>query len=134
PLFLVPVSISSGQLKIPQRGIFLNRTNWRSITVFVMPSRCKSGCTCCSPLPSLCFLSESKAIRQKPGLNSGTEIFMNISIRPFTPAELEATDAVIIAAYNIQHSRKESLLRYLALQPGGSFVAQHNGTVEIGRA
>src|SRR5436309_123683 len=54
---------------------------------------------------------------------------MSISIQPFTAAELEATDAVIMAAYNIQHSRKESLLRYLALQPGGSFVAQYNGRV-----
>src|SRR5436309_12634154 len=54
---------------------------------------------------------------------------MSISIQPFTAAELEATDAVIMAAYNIQHSRKESLLRYLALQPGGAFVAEYNGTV-----
>lgn len=54
---------------------------------------------------------------------------MNISIQPFTAAELEATDAVIMAAYHIEHSRKENLLRYLALQPGGSFVALHNGTV-----
>ncbi len=54
---------------------------------------------------------------------------MSISVHPFTETELEATDAVIMAAYQIQHSREESLRRYLALQPDGSFVAKHDGAI-----
>jgi GNAT superfamily N-acetyltransferase len=54
---------------------------------------------------------------------------MSISIQPFTEAELEATDEVIKLAYKRPDSRKESLRRYLAIQPGGSFVAKQNDTV-----
>jgi GNAT superfamily N-acetyltransferase len=54
---------------------------------------------------------------------------MHISIQPLTPAEFDATDEVIKAAYNIAHSRKESLHRYLALQPDGSFVVKDEGTI-----
>jgi predicted N-acetyltransferase YhbS len=54
---------------------------------------------------------------------------MSISVQPFTKAELEATDEILKAAYQVEHSRKESLRRYLAFQPGGSFVAKHNGTI-----
>src|SRR5438093_12615489 len=56
-------------------------------------------------------------------------MLMNISIHPFTEAELEAADEVIMAAYNIQHSRKETLHRYLALQQDGSFLAKQDGTI-----
>jgi GNAT superfamily N-acetyltransferase len=54
---------------------------------------------------------------------------MYISIHLFTEAELEATDEVLKAAYKIPQSRKESLYRYLALQPDGAFVAKHNDTI-----
>jgi GNAT superfamily N-acetyltransferase len=60
---------------------------------------------------------------------------MSISIHPFTGAELEATDEVIKLAYKRPDSRKESLCRYLALQPGGSFVAkQDNAVIGFGGA
>jgi GNAT superfamily N-acetyltransferase len=54
---------------------------------------------------------------------------MSISIDPFTEAEVEAVDEVIRLAYKRPDSRKESLRRYLALQPGGSFVARQNDAV-----
>src|SRR5712691_7416587 len=54
---------------------------------------------------------------------------MSASVHPFTETELEATDEVVMAAYNVQHSRKKALRRYLALQPDGSFLAKHNSTV-----
>jgi GNAT superfamily N-acetyltransferase len=54
---------------------------------------------------------------------------MHISIQPLTSTELDATDEVIKAAYNIAHSRKESLQRYLALQPDGSLVVKDDGTI-----
>jgi GNAT superfamily N-acetyltransferase len=56
-------------------------------------------------------------------------VFMSISIHPFTEAELDATDEVIKLAYKRPDSRKESLRRYLALQPDGSFVAKQNDAV-----
>jgi len=54
---------------------------------------------------------------------------MTVSVHAFTETELEAVDEIIKAAYNIQESRKESLRRYLALQPGDSFVAEQNDAV-----
>ncbi len=54
---------------------------------------------------------------------------MHISIYPFTEAELEITNEMLKAAYNVPLSRKESLYRYLSLQPDGAFVAKHEGTV-----
>jgi GNAT superfamily N-acetyltransferase len=54
---------------------------------------------------------------------------MTISVHAFTETELEAVDEVIKVAYNVQKSRKERLRRYLALQPGGSFVAEQNDAV-----
>ena len=54
---------------------------------------------------------------------------MHISIHPFTEAELEVTNEMLRAAYNVPLSRKESLCRYLSLQPGGAFVAKHDGMV-----
>ena len=54
---------------------------------------------------------------------------MNLSVHPLAGAEFDATDAVLMAAYQVQHSWKESLQRYLALQPGGAFVAKDDGTI-----
>jgi len=54
---------------------------------------------------------------------------LNISVHPFTEAELEAVDEIIKLAYEVQQSRKESLRRYPALQPGGAFVAKHDDIV-----
>ncbi len=54
---------------------------------------------------------------------------MQITIHPFQEVDLEETDQVVMAAYNITHSREESLVRYLNLQPGGSFVAKHNNII-----
>ncbi len=46
-----------------------------------------------------------------------------LSIRLLSEYLLDATDAVVMAAYQAAHSRKERLRRYLNLQPDGSFVA-----------
>ena len=54
---------------------------------------------------------------------------MHISIHPFTEAELEVTNEMLKAAYNVPLSRKESLCRYLSLQTAGAFVARHETTV-----
>ena len=54
---------------------------------------------------------------------------MHLSIHRFTEAELEVTNEVLKAAYNVPLSRKESLYRYLSLQPDGAFVAKHDGMV-----
>lgn len=54
---------------------------------------------------------------------------MNLSVHPLAETEFDATDAVLMAAYQVQHSWKESLQRYLALQPGGAFVAKDDGTI-----
>ena len=54
---------------------------------------------------------------------------MNLSVHPLAETELEATDAVLMEAYQVQHSWKESLQRYLALQPGGACVAKDDDTI-----
>src|SRR5947209_1860476 len=54
---------------------------------------------------------------------------MHTSIHLFTETELEVTNEMLKAAYNVPLSRKESLCRYLALQPDGAFVAKHDGMV-----
>jgi GNAT superfamily N-acetyltransferase len=54
---------------------------------------------------------------------------MHISIQPLTSAELDGTDEVIKAAYNVGPARKESLQRYLALQPDGCFVVKDDSTM-----
>jgi ribosomal protein S18 acetylase RimI-like enzyme len=53
----------------------------------------------------------------------------NISIHPFTSAELAATDEVIIAAYHLAQGRKSTLQRYLTLQPDGAFVAKQGSRI-----
>lgn len=52
-----------------------------------------------------------------------------IVVRPFTEAMLDATNKVVMAAYTVSHSRKDSLRRHLDLQPDGSFVAMLDGTI-----
>lgn len=60
---------------------------------------------------------------------------MVLSIQPFMRDELEVTDAVVMAAYNVSYSRKEALRRYLALQPDGAFVVKDNeGVIGFGAA
>lgn len=54
---------------------------------------------------------------------------MGITIFPFTEAELDATDEVAMAAYNVSQSRKATLRSYLTFQSAGSFVAKENGAV-----
>lgn len=54
---------------------------------------------------------------------------MSLSISPLTEADLGETDEVLKLAYNVPYSRKDSLQLYLALQPGGSFIARQNDTV-----
>ncbi|MHB8600744.1 MAG: GNAT family N-acetyltransferase [Ktedonobacteraceae bacterium] len=54
---------------------------------------------------------------------------MSITILPFTEAELDATNDVVMAAYNVEQSRKESLHSYLTFQSAGSFVAKDNDAV-----
>ncbi len=54
---------------------------------------------------------------------------MHISIHPFTKAEFEITNEMLKAAYNVPLSRRESLCRYLTLQPDGAFVAKHDGRI-----
>ena len=53
----------------------------------------------------------------------------SISIHPLTSDELDATDEVITAAYNLAQSRKNTLQRYLALQSEGAFVAEQGGDI-----
>ncbi len=54
---------------------------------------------------------------------------MSITIFPFTEAELDATDDVVMAAYHVLQSRKDSLRSYLTFQSAGSFVAKDNDAV-----
>lgn len=54
---------------------------------------------------------------------------MSIIIAPFTTKELAITDEVVKLAYNVPQSRKESLARYLALQPDGVFIAKDGESV-----
>jgi GNAT superfamily N-acetyltransferase len=54
---------------------------------------------------------------------------MSISVHPFTGRDLETTVEVVKAAYNVQYSQEQSLRIYLALQPGGSFVAKYEDAV-----
>jgi GNAT superfamily N-acetyltransferase len=55
--------------------------------------------------------------------------YMSLSISPLTEADLVETAEVVKLAYNVPYSRKDSLQLYLALQPGGSFIAKNNGSV-----
>ncbi len=54
---------------------------------------------------------------------------MSITVFPFTEAELDATNDVVMAAYNVLQSRKDSLRSYLTFQSAGSFIAKDNDAV-----
>jgi GNAT superfamily N-acetyltransferase len=54
---------------------------------------------------------------------------LSISIHLCTHPDLEATNAVVMAAFDVQSSRQEALRRYLALQPDGAFIAKENDSI-----
>jgi GNAT superfamily N-acetyltransferase len=54
---------------------------------------------------------------------------VSITIFPFTEAELEATDEVVMAAYTVSQSRKDSLRCYLTFDSAVAFVAKEDDTV-----
>ncbi len=54
---------------------------------------------------------------------------MSITIFPFTEVELEATDEVVMAAYKVSQSRKDSLRSYLTFDSAVAFVAKEDDTV-----
>ena len=54
---------------------------------------------------------------------------MSTSIHLLTENELDATDEVIKVAYNVVRGRKDTLHRYLALQPEGAFIAKQANKV-----
>jgi predicted N-acetyltransferase YhbS len=56
-------------------------------------------------------------------------MIMSITIDVCTEEDLEATDAVVMAAYNVRQSRMEALCHHLAFQPDGSFVAKYESAV-----
>src|SRR4051812_6531334 len=70
------------------------------------------------PLPCLACMHENRVKK-----------YMSLSISPLTEADLVETAEVVKLAYNVPYSRKDSLQLYLALQPGGSFIAKNNGSV-----
>ncbi len=54
---------------------------------------------------------------------------MTFSLHPLCEADLDATDEVVKAAYNLPRSRKDTLRHYLTLQPDGAFVVKENDTI-----
>lgn len=54
---------------------------------------------------------------------------MSIFVHPLREADLDATDAVVMAAYNVPTSRKSSLQLYMTLQPDGAYVAKDGDTI-----
>ncbi len=54
---------------------------------------------------------------------------MTFSLHPFSEIDIDAVDEVIKAAYNIPHSRKDTLHQYLKLQPDGAFVVKDNDAI-----
>jgi predicted N-acetyltransferase YhbS len=54
---------------------------------------------------------------------------MTISIDLLTVDDLEATNTIVMAAYNVRQSRMEALRRHLLFQPDGSFVAKDDGAI-----
>ncbi|GCE08975.1 GNAT family N-acetyltransferase [Dictyobacter aurantiacus] len=58
---------------------------------------------------------------------------MTVTIRTLCDTDVDAADAVIVAAYNAPHSRKAALQAYLRLQPDGWMLAlQDNEPVGLG--
>lgn len=54
---------------------------------------------------------------------------MSITVHLLCETDLDATDAVVMAAYNVATSRKSSLRLYMALQPDGAYVAKDGDTI-----
>ncbi len=54
---------------------------------------------------------------------------MSFSIFQMQETDLDAADEVVIAAYNLARGRKETLHRYLMLQPDGAFVVRDGDTI-----
>lgn len=54
---------------------------------------------------------------------------MSITVHLLCEADLDATDVVAMAAYNVTTSRKSSLQLYMALQPDGAYVAKDGDTI-----
>jgi predicted N-acetyltransferase YhbS len=54
---------------------------------------------------------------------------MNRAIHPLTEADVEATDAVLRAAYQTESNWHRSLHRLLTVTPGGALVARQNDTI-----
>lgn len=54
---------------------------------------------------------------------------MHITIQPLRAVDLDATDAVVMVAYNVTQSRKASLRLYMTLQPDGAYVAKNGETI-----
>ncbi len=54
---------------------------------------------------------------------------MTFSVHPFQEVDVDAVSAVVMAAYNLPDGRKDTLYRYLALQPDGAFVVKDNASI-----
>lgn len=54
---------------------------------------------------------------------------MSLVIQSLLETDLDETDAVVKAAYNLPVSRREALRRFLALQPDGAFVVKNNSLI-----
>ena len=54
---------------------------------------------------------------------------MPITVALMRESELDAVDAVVMAAYNVPQSRRSSISLYLTLQPDGTFVAKDGETI-----
>ena len=54
---------------------------------------------------------------------------MSITVYPLREVDLDATDVVVMAAYNVEQSRKSSLRLYMDLQPDGAFIAKESDTI-----
>jgi GNAT superfamily N-acetyltransferase len=54
---------------------------------------------------------------------------MSFVIEPFSGKEMNETDVVLKAAYGTSYGRKESLRRYLELQPSYALVARQGGDI-----
>ncbi len=65
----------------------------------------------------------------RPYIPQEGHLLVSITIFPFTEAELDATNDVVMAAYNVLQSRKDALRSYLTFQSAGSFVVKDNDTV-----
>lgn len=54
---------------------------------------------------------------------------MTFSVHPLQETDLDAVSEVVKAAYNLPHSRKNTLRQYLELQPDGAFVVKENDSI-----